>query len=458
MNRKTLLIAGGGIGTFTVALVVILVSISLSGDKDPFVQTNKLFIQGKLVDDVDEFYNIPYAFPGRFERSEFVPEAYLWKLMKDKTTVMEEEHWLYANDNYNVACVQGVSMGNDFNTTEDCLVLTVRAPSERTGKLPIVVWYHGGGLVMGSNSQAGYFPNNKFAKNLNAVVISANYRLGFLGYGMLYGIPPNNGLMDQINVLKWVQEYGGLFGGDISDVTVFGESAGASSVLALLFSSKAKVDETVIFNRVVALSPATGWVAADKVEAIQRASTWITKTECDEKLSDADMLICLKEASADNFTLKFGVDVYPGYGYFDFPNRDDNALFDAVGMLYKDGDVLDMDTPHFTEEVYVSNLREEVALMAPWNSLIEANWNVAAPNINHLMPKLGENVVVTADDLVVTPYAGVDPNRIWNQFVTDMRSTCPANNFATNYKFKRVVSSLSYEGIHRTVLACNSWL
>ena len=132
---------------------------------------------------------------------------------------------------------------------------------------------------------------------------------------------------------------------------------------------------------------------------------------------------------------------FPGYGYFDFPERDNDTLFDAPALLYQDGDVMDRGVPHFSEEVYVSNLREEVGFMVERNYLIEADWNVAAPNINSLIKNLGTDITVTADDLVVTPYAGVDPSRIWNQFVTDMRSSCPANTYAKANGFKRVVIS-----------------
>ena len=67
----------------------------------------------------------------------------------------------------------------------------------------------------------------------------------------------------------------------------------------------------MIFNRVVALSPATEWAAKEKVEAIQKASNWTIKTGCDEDTDEA-MLKCLKEAPAENFTLVYGVDINPG--------------------------------------------------------------------------------------------------------------------------------------------------
>ena len=134
-------------------------------------------------------------------------------------------------------------------------------------------------------------------------------------------------------------------------------------------------------------------------------------------------------------------DAHPGEGYFDFPKRHNDTLYDAIGLIHRDGEVIDMSEPHFNEEVYVSDLREEIGLMNPRNYLIETNWNVARPNINSLIKNLGTDITITADDLIVTPYAGVDPNRIWNQFVTDMRSSCPANAYAKKNNFKRIVIS-----------------
>ncbi len=131
---------------------------------------------------------------------------------------------------------------------EDCLVVNVWRPAESTGrKLPVMVWIYGGGFVNGGSSPAVY-DGSQFARR-GIVFVSFNYRLGRFGFfahpeltrenadGGLLG---NYGYMDQIAALKWVRRNIAAFGGDASNVTVFGESAGGGSVHMLLTSPLAK--------------------------------------------------------------------------------------------------------------------------------------------------------------------------------------------------------------------------
>jgi|GEM_PF-377689 len=128
--------------------------------------------------------------------------------------------------------------------SEDCLQLNVFAPKTAKGA-PVMVWIHGGAHVVG----AGWiYGGENFARD-GAVVVSINYRLGALGYfatpeisaAAKPGEPTGNfGLMDQIAALKWVQRNIAAFGGDPKNVTVFGESAGGMSTLAVLSTPAAK--------------------------------------------------------------------------------------------------------------------------------------------------------------------------------------------------------------------------
>lgn len=139
-----------------------------------------------------------------------------------------------------------IMAGAEFlDKDEQCLNLNVYTPSTDK-KLPVMVWIHGGGFQLGSGSLTSYQGEN-LAKNANVVVVTINYRLGALGFLRLCDISNdtiaatgNEGLMDQITALKWVQENIGHFGGDKNNVTVFGESAGAMSIACLLASPHAK--------------------------------------------------------------------------------------------------------------------------------------------------------------------------------------------------------------------------
>ncbi|XP_053947009.1 esterase E4 isoform X2 [Anastrepha ludens] len=151
-----------------------------------------------------------------------------------------------------------------FKGSEDCLflnVFTTQLPKEDDEVLlPVMVWLHGGGYSFGSGNTFLYGPDYLVAENI--VLVTLNYRLGPLGF-LTAGpdAPGNQGLKDQILALKWVRDNIAAFGGDPKQVTVFGESAGASSVQMLLLSPLAEG----LFHRAIsqsgsALNP---WSMAD---------------------------------------------------------------------------------------------------------------------------------------------------------------------------------------------------
>ena len=128
---------------------------------------------------------------------------------------------------YGDACPQPpgeVFMASDMTKSEDCLHLNVWTPS-RDGRRPVLVWIHGGGYRQGSGD---HFLSRGpvLAEQGDVVVVTLNYRLGALGF--LGG--RNHGLLDQQCALRWVREHIADFGGDPTNVTLFGESAGAGSV------------------------------------------------------------------------------------------------------------------------------------------------------------------------------------------------------------------------------------
>lgn len=130
--------------------------------------------------------------------------------------------------------------------SEDCLYLNIWTPNSDAQKRPVMVWIHGGGFLSGAGSQVLY-KGKELAINGDVVVVTLNYRLGALGFLYLNDLIPesyqtsaNNGLLDQIEALKWVQANIESFGGDPNQVTLFGESAGAMSIATLLTSPKAK--------------------------------------------------------------------------------------------------------------------------------------------------------------------------------------------------------------------------
>lgn len=131
--------------------------------------------------------------------------------------------------------------------SEDCLYLNVWTPAkEPSEKLPVMVFFYGGGFFMGSASTPAYNAHGLASKG--AVVVTLNYRLGILGFlasaeldkESAHHVSGNYGTLDQVQALKWVKENIRAFGGDPTNVTIFGQSAGGGSVHFLSISPLAR--------------------------------------------------------------------------------------------------------------------------------------------------------------------------------------------------------------------------
>jgi para-nitrobenzyl esterase len=135
----------------------------------------------------------------------------------------------------------------DAGPSEDCLYLNLWLPANPPpGKLPVMVWIHGGGFAAGASSEPRQDGGN--LSKLGVLVVSLNYRLGILGFFVHpeltkesgHNASGNYGLLDQVAALEWVKKNIATFGGDPDNVTIFGESAGSMSVSALVASPLAK--------------------------------------------------------------------------------------------------------------------------------------------------------------------------------------------------------------------------
>jgi para-nitrobenzyl esterase len=150
---------------------------------------------------------------------------------------------------------------------EACLTVTVWSP-DVTAALPVMVWIPGGAFVYGAG-QLQLYNGSRLAANGNVVVVNVTYRLGVFGGFELGDLGPdfddNLCLRDQLAALAWVRDNIAAFGGDPDQVTVFGESAGATSVLALLASPAARG----LFGRAIAQSPALPLIADRETRARQ---------------------------------------------------------------------------------------------------------------------------------------------------------------------------------------------
>lgn len=200
------------------------------------VHASRGALEGFRARGIIEFLGIPYAAPpvGDLRWRPPVEDAG-WQGIRKATA-------------FGPTCAQITTLGvfaGPPNNNEDCLYLNVFTPdTARQGKekLPVIVWIPGGGLVDGESND---YDASKLASQGNTVVVTINYRLNLMGFlahpaldaeGHLFG---NYGLLDQQMALRWVQENIGAFGGDSGNVTVGGQSAGASSAAAHVISQLA---------------------------------------------------------------------------------------------------------------------------------------------------------------------------------------------------------------------------
>ncbi|MGP4029463.1 carboxylesterase/lipase family protein [Actinomadura sp. 3N407] len=139
--------------------------------------------------------------------------------------------------------------GMPHTTGDDWLTCNIWTPDPGAGGLPVMVWIYGGAYIIGHSSDPGY-DGALLSREGGVVVVTFNYRVAMEGFGQIEGAPANRGLLDQVAALTWVRDNIAAFGGDPGDVTVFGESAGAGSIAALLAMPRA----SGLFHRAIAQS------------------------------------------------------------------------------------------------------------------------------------------------------------------------------------------------------------
>jgi len=222
------------------------------------VDTKSGPVQGSEADGVASWHGIPYAAPpwGVLRFKEPQP-ATPWTEIR--STVVSGPPAPQAIQ------LPGSTMEPSDDEAPDCLTLNVWAPSDSSEARAVMVWLHGGAFLAGAGSDPAY-AGASLAKN-GVVVVTINYRLGMDGFGHIDGAIANRGLLDQIAALGWVRDNIIAFGGDPARVTVFGESAGAASILALLTMPRARG----LFHRAILQSVSHSFFASDLALSVTEA-------------------------------------------------------------------------------------------------------------------------------------------------------------------------------------------
>jgi len=205
------------------------------------VATHSGQVSGVKVDDtVTTYKGIPYAAPPVGELR--------WKAPQPVSPWKGER----AATDFGPACVQPKSTAVSVYTddpgrmSEDCLYLNIWRPTKVKSGAPVMVWIHGGAF-RGGYTGSPLYDGTELARR-GVVIVSISYRMGILGFlahpqlsaESAQHVSGNYGLLDQIAALRWVAENIAAFGGDPANVTIFGESAGALSVMDLVASPRAR--------------------------------------------------------------------------------------------------------------------------------------------------------------------------------------------------------------------------
>jgi len=200
----------------------------------PIVETRFGKLRGRSSDGVASFKGVPFAAApfGANHLREPQP-VQPWAGVRDALE--------FGPKSPQVAYPPGIaeSLAEVVGSGEDCLTLNIWTPDLGAGKRPVMVWIPGGMFEFHATGGTAFYDGSRFARD-GVVCVTIGYRVGAEGFLYLDDGVANLGLLDQIEALRWVRENIASFGGDPSNVTIFGESAGGMSVATLLATPRAR--------------------------------------------------------------------------------------------------------------------------------------------------------------------------------------------------------------------------
>ena len=218
-------------------------------ERAPLVEVNGETLQGMYIEDtgVAAFLGVPFAEPPVGELRWRAPQTLTSKVAKRMVTEFAPAcmQTMRILDWYRWLAEQLGGSGDyyaDLQVSEDCLYLNIWTPTlAADAKLPVMIWVHGGSNKSGWSYEPNYHGHNLAQQDV--VVISIAYRQGVFGFLSHPELPreepdANFGLWDMLAALNWVNEHAEKFGGDPERVTMFGESAGAENILALMATKR----------------------------------------------------------------------------------------------------------------------------------------------------------------------------------------------------------------------------
>ena len=350
------------------SLTIIIFSASIYGlDINLKIQSNSGYVTGYIKGGVINWDDIPYAKP---------PIGDLrWRAPRKLDTSARQNIIKPKDKNF---CIQepsglGGTEGKNFYTgTEDCLYLDIKTPKNYEGKLlPVMFWIHGGGNTSGLKDLYDF---TDMVKDHDVIVVTINYRLGPFGWFTHPSIQElqngldktsNFGTLDIVAALNWVKENISMFGGNPSNVTIFGESAGGHNVLSLLVSKQAKG----LFHRAISQSGYTTSHSKNDAYKQQKESSTSNHTSwniVNKILDDKSLQISKKNEIIETRKLLKSLSPEDFYSFYtNRPSYENLILLTADGIVIPEIGLL----KSLSKKEYVNNVptiagsnRDEVKL------------------------------------------------------------------------------------------------
>ncbi|MCI7763515.1 MAG: carboxylesterase family protein [Bacteroidales bacterium] len=220
---------------FALTLAAMAISIATSAQDAVSVKTSYGILEGLDISGIKTFKGVPFAAPPTGDNRWREPQPLQpWQGIRECHD--------YAPDPMQEPIFGDMNFGAD-SISEDCLYLNIWTPAiTMNEKLPVLIYFNGGGLMAGSGSEPRYAGMAMARRGM--ICVTANYREGIFGFfahpelskETAYKGSGNYGFLDQQAAIRWVHENISLFGGDPERITIAGESAGSMSVSALMAS------------------------------------------------------------------------------------------------------------------------------------------------------------------------------------------------------------------------------
>ncbi|CAH8569013.1 unnamed protein product [Dicrocoelium dendriticum] len=453
---KRQLSSPGCLNVFLLLALVTAISVILYFVISPLIQTSHSewvqtevstfcgYVHGEKSDGVVSFLGIPYALPpvneNRFKR----PVELTTDELCRKAWGSVGKKAIFNATSYKPPCLQLVPVTDEIIGNEDCLYLNVFVPTASSQKgnelKPVVVIFNGlffmYGGASGSPVMEGQQPQAEMIKQVDAVHVTFNFRVGPLGFLVHPVIGHTNvGLCDQLAVLRWVRSNIRAFRGDPTKVTLFGYGSGATSALAMSYTKRGQN----LFDRLWISAPAVRRPRVSIGEAIDEGKRLLTcgpatwKKCSDGYITDAEDIVRLWEWKE--------VAAWMRGHYFDLPSVNESERAEEMEFLSRilvdDGDIIDSSTWYETSHPSVPLVLGQTAYEAALFLTPETVpfWNEQAYH-HYLRKRFAANreIIEHYTESVnvasscrgnILPSGPSDVGARLTALITDARCTCP---------------------------------